>query len=318
MPSKASIGGTAVQLSATSTAVQYGVLVRAADANTAPIYIGYASTVTAGVAAPTTDGLPIAAGQAYFVPRSCLPNQNLTDIYAISTGGSQAVNFDVDTQPFYSGGAANVTVTADTEFPAAAALSDNFANPTTTQVGSMAMLWDGATWDRALGDSSNGTLVSGNLASDAVDAGNPVKVGAQARTTNPTAVADADRVNLIADKLGKLIAVGAIRELKGMQSTTITSSTAETTIVTAVASTFLDLYGLIVANTSATATTVTIKDSTSGTTRATIRVPAGDTRGFMLPVDSALPQATVNNNWTATCADSVASIVVSAYYVKNI
>lgn len=37
----------------------------------------------------------------------------------------------------------------DSEFPAAAALADNTANPTTTCVASMLMCFDGTTWDRA-------------------------------------------------------------------------------------------------------------------------------------------------------------------------
>lgn len=158
----------------------------------------------------------------------------------------------------------------------------------------------------------------GNVAHDAADAGDPLKIGGQARTTNPTAVADADRVNATFDKLGKQIVVGAIRELKGRQATTITSSTAETTIVTAVASTFLDLYGLIIANTSATGVEVSIRDATAGSVIETFYVPANDTRGFMLPVDSAVPQAAVNNNWTAQCGASVASIKITAMYVKNL
>lgn len=167
-------------------------------------------------------------------------------------------------------------------------------------------------------DSSDACKVVGNVAHDSVDSGNPQKIGGVAKTSNPVAVADGDRVNALFDKLGKQVCVGAIRDLKGVQQTTITSSTSETTIVTAAASTFHDLYGLILTNTSATACNVTIKDATAGTTRAVIAVPAGDTRGFMLPVDAAIPQATVNNNWTATCSASVASIQVTALYVKNI
>jgi hypothetical protein len=45
----------------------------------------------------------------------------------------------------------------------------------------------------------------GDVAHDGVDAGNPLKMGAQARSTDPTAVASADRTNLIADLVGKLI-----------------------------------------------------------------------------------------------------------------
>jgi hypothetical protein len=147
---------------------------------------------------------------------------------------------------------------------------------------------------------------------------NALYTGLRGSTANPTAVSDGQTVGALADKLGKIIAVGSIRDMKVQQFTTITSSTSETTIVTAVASTFLDLYGLIITNSSATATTVIIKDSTAGTTRMEFVVPPGDTRGFMLPEGGAHSQATVNNNWTATCGTSVASIFITALCVKNI
>lgn len=158
---------------------------------------------------------------------------------------------------------------------------------------------------------------AGDVAHDAADSGSPVKVGGQARTTNPTAVADADRSNFITDKLGKQVVVGSIRDLKAQQQTTITSSTSETTVLSAVASTFLDVYGVIVANTSATACDVTFKDATAGTTRFNIYVPAGETRGFMLNESAAHNQATVNNNWTATCGTSVSAIKITMLAVKN-
>lgn len=146
----------------------------------------------------------------------------------------------------------------------------------------------------------------------------PVTTGGRAATANPTAVADGDVQNFMTDKLGKQIAVSALRDMKGVQQTTITSSTSETTIVTAVASTFCDVYGLVISNRSATGIFVTIKDATAGTTRAIIYVPANDVRGFMLDAGSAIPQAAVNNNWTATCSASVASIDITALFVKNV
>lgn len=169
-------------------------------------------------------------------------------------------------------------------------------------------------WDNG---ASDGASVSGDVAHDAVDAGEPIKNGGQARTTNPTAVADADRVNFIADKLGKQVVVGSVRDLKANQVTTITASTSETTIVTAVASTFLDLYGIIISNTSATLVNVAIKDATAGTTRFNISVPANDTRGFMLPESGAIKQSATNNNWTATSSASVSSLVITALTVAN-
>lgn len=59
--------------------------------------------------------------------------------------GTTAVPIQVDIAD-----ATGITITADTEFPAAAAITDNFANPTTTSVMSMLMGYDGATWDRLL------------------------------------------------------------------------------------------------------------------------------------------------------------------------
>jgi len=157
----------------------------------------------------------------------------------------------------------------------------------------------------------------GDTASGSSDAGNPIKIGGVGRTTNPTAVTDGQRANAIFDKLGKQVVVGSIRDLKINQRTIITSSTAETTVLTAVASTFLDVYGVVVINSSATATNMTFKDSTSGTAQFDIYVPAGDTRGFMLPESAAVKQTTVNNNWTATSSASVASVNVAMLAVKN-
>lgn len=161
---------------------------------------------------------------------------------------------------------------------------------------------------------------AGAIAHDTADnsANNPVKVGGQARTTNPTAVADGDVANYIADKLGKQVTVQSIRDLKTQQITTITASTSETTILTAVASTFLDVYAIFITNTSATATEVHIKDATAGTTRVTLSAPANDTRGFVLTESAAIPQATVNNNWTATAVDSVSSLIITVLAVKNL
>lgn len=168
-------------------------------------------------------------------------------------------------------------------------------------------------------DIKGNSLTVGNLAHDAVDAGFPLKIGGQARTTNPAAVVDADRVNAIFDKLGKQVVVGSIRILKARQVTIITASTAETTIVTAGgAGVFKDLYSLILTNTSVTATEVTIRDATAGGTISSFMVPAGATVGFTLPESGAWPQGTAANNWTATSSASITSLKVTALTVENL
>lgn len=143
-----------------------------------------------------------------------------------------------------------------------------------------------------------------------------------AKNVKDTAYSVQEILNNIFDDTNFTIAVDTEnvggRASKGKQNTTITTSTAETTIVTAGgAGVFNDVYGLILTNTSGSACNVTIKDSTGGTTVTVIAVPAGETRGFMLPRGSAVPQTTSQKNWTATCSASITSMVVTALYSIN-
>lgn len=77
------------------------------------------------------------------------------------------------------------------EFPAAASITDNFANPTTTSSMSMLMVWDGSTWDRLRGDSTDGALVNLGTNNDVLatlQAGSAVvgKVGIDQTTPHTT------------------------------------------------------------------------------------------------------------------------------------
>lgn len=154
--------------------------------------------------------------------------------------------------------------------------------------------------------------------------GSAVPAGAQykgliAKTANPTAATDGNLVGAMADKLGRqVVVIGNVRDNKADAALTLTASTSETTVIAAVASTFLDVYGAIVVNTSATACEVVFRDVTAGTPRFSIQVPAGETRGFMLPSSDAYKQATVNTAWTAQCGTSVSSIKINLLYVKNL
>jgi hypothetical protein len=136
--------------------------------------------------------------------------------------------------------------------------------------------------------------------------------------SSPTAITSGNSSPLQADKQGRLLAVGAVRTSKGKQKTSITA-TSETTVVTAgAAGVFNDVYAFVCTNKSATSVFVDFKDSTAGTTQMTLAVPANDTRGFTVPVDSAMPQTTAANNWTATVSAAVTSIEITALYVSNI
>ena len=88
--STASISTTAVQLvaaAAVTTKPRQGVKVKATAANTVTVYIGI-STVTAGVAAPTTDGYPLAAGESEW-----FPVDNPALLYARTASGTVSVSW---------------------------------------------------------------------------------------------------------------------------------------------------------------------------------------------------------------------------------
>lgn len=135
-----------------------------------------------------------------------------------------------------------------------------------------------------------------------------------ADVTNTTA----DYSQISADLKGRVMTAGAPRALKANTQTSLSNTTSETTIIAATASTFHDVYGLILANTGATTTKVSIRDDTAGTVRAIIEVPTLETRGFMLPVDSAVTQTAVNKNWTAQCASATTALEVTTFYVSMV
>jgi hypothetical protein len=156
----------------------------------------------------------------------------------------------------------------------------------------------------------------GSIAHDSADSGNPVKVGGNARQTNPTAVADNDRVNAIFDDIGRQVVImDQVRDLVNDQTTTI-STTTETTVFTQVASVFNDLVMLTVANTSATATRIDFRDTTGGSVRFSLYCPAGATIGFVPKVP--LKQATVNTNWTAQLGTAVTDVRIFVQVVRNV
>lgn len=159
-----------------------------------------------------------------------------------------------------------------------------------------------------------------DLASGPTGATAPTSAQAQgnvAQTSLPTAVSAGQLTNNMADKFGRQVVLPqATRDtVLPITQLTLTATTTETTLISQVASTFNDIVSLVVINTSATASQVDFRDSTAGTIRLSLYVPAGDTRGIALPVP--LPQNAVNTNWTAKCGTSVSSVIITGSYVAN-
>ncbi len=158
---------------------------------------------------------------------------------------------------------------------------------------------------------------TGNVAHDAADSGNPVKFGGKALTTNPTAVADADRVDARFDDLGRQVVVlNHVRDLV-TQSTITLSSTTETTLLAAgAAGVFHDLTLLIVTNSSATAVRVDFRDATGGTVRFSLAIAANG--GAVVPFAVPWTQTAAANNWTAQLSAAVTDVRIAVQAVKNV
>lgn len=160
------------------------------------------------------------------------------------------------------------------------------------------------------------STVAGDVASGVANTGNPVQVGGLAKTANPTAVADGQRVASLHDKVGRTVIVNSIRELIGDQNTTITATTTATVIVTAAAALFLDLVSLTLTNISATGTEVQLLDDDGTTIRWVGYAPANDMRGIVF--STPFTQPTVNKSWKLKTVTSITSLKVTAQFIKNI
>ena len=155
----------------------------------------------------------------------------------------------------------------------------------------------------------------GNVAAGSADSGAPVKVGGLAKTAQPTAVSDGQRANILTDKLGRVVvAPSHVRDLVTNTSTAITGVT-ETTVLTQVAATFLDITTLVITNSSNQPTVVSVRDATAGTVRAVFNLAANG--GVALNLTVPWKQTAVNNNWTVQ-QTGAGTINVFAIAVQNI
>lgn len=158
----------------------------------------------------------------------------------------------------------------------------------------------------------------GTVAHDGVDSGNPVKTGCHARTTNRTAVADADRADVICDKLGRqIVTMSAPRERVVRSGVVTLSTTTETTLIAAGgAGVFRDLVYLKCTNSSATLVRVDLRDATAGTVIDSWALAASG-GGFNLAWPVPYAQATANGNWTIQLSAAVSDVRCSAQAVEN-
>lgn len=176
------------------------------------------------------------------------------------------------------------------------------------------------TWDVATVTSITNTVQAiGDVVSDTADTGSaPVKVGGIARTTNPTAVGDGDRVSSTNDDVGRqLIRPLQVRDLLASAYVTLTTGTETTLLANAGAGVFHDLVWVVGANQSDSAVALDIRDVTSGNVVMTLELPASGTAGIAPPVP--YPQGNSNNNWTVDMSDITGTTVnITALFSKEV
>ena len=146
---------------------------------------------------------------------------------------------------------------------------------------------------------------AGAVAHDAADSGNPVKMGGKASSalSAVTLVADADRTDLYAGLDGvQIVRQNSVLEdiVSGVAAVTDGSSTS--VIAAQGASIRTYVTDVIIANSSATAVTVDLRDGAAGSVKATFPVPA-NTSGVVFSFRTPL-KFTAN---TAVCADPSAA-----------
>ena len=184
--------------------------------------------------------------------------------------------------------------------------------------------FDGSTWDRIRGDVTDGLLVNlgtnndiqGDIAHDAADSGNPLKIGAKAETalSGITLVGDSDRTDLHAGVDGVLI-TRPYSNLEDLVDGNASNTDGSSTQVIAAAGAGIKQYLLsaTITNTSATDTYCEIKSGT--TVKWTVPVPANG--GVTLQWPSGLKPNAANEAWNFDMGAAVTTAYCSMSGFKS-
>ena len=180
-----------------------------------------------------------------------------TQAGAWTVAANAGTNLNTSALALESGGnlatIAGDTTSIDGKFSAGAALTDNFANPTTTGVGAFGMLWDGATWDRMPGSSADGVTVNLGTNNDVTVTGSVTVDGSG--VTQPVSAASLPLPTGASTAANQSTIIGHVDGIEGLLTTidadTSSMTTNLATVAGAVAGTEMqvDLVGPIPAGT---------------------------------------------------------------------
>jgi hypothetical protein len=161
--------------------------------------------------------------------------------------------------------------------------------------------------------------VAGDVADDAVDSGNPVKIGAfaEANPSTSTMVADADRTNVHADIDGLLMIkpYTSYGDILVERVTNTDGASTASTVFGATASARNMITTIAVYNSSTTNGFIDFRDGTAGTVLFTLPVPAqgGAVTNFPVP----LKQTTANTAFAYDVSAALTTVYISLIGFKS-
>lgn len=178
-------------------------------------------------------------------------------------------------------------------------------------------------------DSSGNQRIVGSRAHDATDSGNPLKIGGVARTANPTAVSNGDRVDAFYDDVGRSVTWPyQVRDLIATAFATLTTNAADnqTSLLAGATGTFHDLMSVTGSNESTNAVAIELREVNLGGAVTVLTIPANSTVAVDYLVPKVQSEAATswyvdfNANASITDPNDVTNttVTISATFIKNV
>lgn len=171
--------------------------------------------------------------------------------------------------------------------------------------------------DQTTPGTTNGTQDAASSATGAAVSAKAIFIGGEVSTDVPPLLTDGHLQGLMLDTLKRLVVtLNAVPENVVQNRVILTTTTAETTMLAADANNCLDLTAIMMTNTSTTAVTISVRDSTGGTEVFGFRLAATG-GGVALAFPTPFKQAAKNNNWTIQSSGSVTDVRCTFQAIKR-
>lgn len=186
----------------------------------------------------------------------------------------------------------------------------------------MVVLGQDGTNPQAIKTNSTGQIEdvpSGNVAHDAADSGNPIKIGAKAEPNLSTAtmVADGDRTDAYSDMDGALLVRNSrpLGDLLSERLSNTDGASTASTVFGATASARNVITGYSVFNSSATTGYLDFRDGTAGSILWTVPLPA--TGGANFAIESGIFKTTANTALAIDVSAAITTVYISITGFKS-